>query len=171
MPRIVLLTILAAAGCAGARPKPRAAVLPPPAAHADDVAAIRAVRDASNAAIARWDAAGAVASMLPTYRVLPAGALASLSRDSTGESLARQFADTAMLGYVRTPVAIEVSATGPTAGESGRWVRRRRRADGTQETAGSYYAAWRRTPEGWRLQAETFVALSCTGSALCPTAR
>ena len=29
----------------------------------------------------------------------------------------------------------------------------------------------RRTPEGWRLQAETFVALSCTGSAQCPTAR
>lgn len=171
MRRIAILSVLAAAGCAGPRPPSGATIAPSADAHPDDAAAIRAARHASNAAIARRDADAVVASMLPTYRVLPAGAPASLSRDSTREALARQFADSAVLGYVRTPVSIDVSGVGPTAGEYGRWVGRWRRADGTQETAGTYYAAWRRTPDGWRLQAETFVALSCTGSAQCPAAR
>ena len=168
MRRIVGVGVLAAVGCAAPRPQVAAAVGGGAAA---DVAEIRATRAASNAAIARRDAAATTASMLPTYRVLPAGAPTTLSRDSTYESLARQFADTAMLGYVRTPITIAVSATGPTAGEFGRWVGRRRRSDGIQETTGAYYAAWRRAAEGWRLQAETFVALSCTGSAQCPAAR
>ena len=167
MRRLLTLSVLAAAGCAGSRQASVAPAASPPA----DVAAIRAARAASNAAIARRDAAGFVAGMLPTYRVLPAGALVQLSRDSTYATLARQFADTAMLGYVRTPITIAVSATGPTAAEHGRWVGRRRRPDGIQETVGSYFAAWQRTPEGWRLTAETFVALSCTGSAQCPVAR
>jgi ketosteroid isomerase-like protein len=168
MRRIVILSVLAAAGCAGSR---RASVGGPTATRSADVAEIRATRAASNAALARRDAAGFVASMLPSYHVLPAGTLVQLSRDSTHASLARQFADTAMLGYVRTPITIDVSATGPTAAEHGRWVGRRRRTDGIQETAGTYYAAWRRTSEGWRLHAETFVALSCVGSAQCPGAR
>jgi ketosteroid isomerase-like protein len=136
-----------------------------------DVTAIRAQRAASNAAIARRDAAGTVANAVPTYQVLPAGALVLSSRDSMYATLSRQFADTAMLGYVRTPITIEVSATGATAAEYGRWVGRRRRSDGMQETTGTYFAAWRRTPEGWRLQAETFVALSCVGSSQCPAVR
>jgi ketosteroid isomerase-like protein len=167
MRRIIALSVLAAAGCAGSRQ----ASVGPAATPSADVAAIQAVRTASNAAIARRDAAGFVAGMLPTYHVLPAGALVQLSRDSTYATLARQFADTAMLGYVRTPITIDVSATGPTAAEYGRWVGRRRLPDGIQETVGSYYAAWQRTPEGWRLAAETFVALSCTGSTRCPGAR
>jgi ketosteroid isomerase-like protein len=170
--RIILaLGGLAAAGCAGPRPEVGTAAVAPSTAHAADVAEIRATRVASNAAIGRRDVAAVVASMLPAYSVLPAGAPASLSRDSLSAAIARQFEDSAVLGYVRTPMAIEVSATGPTAAEVGRWVGRRRRQDGVQETAGSYYAAWRRTPEGWRLQAETFVALSCTGSAQCPAPR
>lgn len=165
MRRLLALGVIAAAACASA------ASVPSEGTHAGDVAEIRAVRAASNAAIARRDASATVANMLPTYRVLPAGAPATISRDSTAATLERQFSDTAMLGYVRTPVSIEVSATGPTAAELGRWVGRRRRTDGIQETTGSYYAAWRRTPDGWRLQAETFVALACTGSAQCPPAR
>lgn len=111
MRRIVILSVLAAAGCAGPRPTPESAIVPRAEPHEADVAEIRAVRAASNAAIARRDAAGALAGTLLTYRSLPAGALASYSRDSTYESLARQFADTVALGYVRTPVVIEVSGT------------------------------------------------------------
>ena len=125
-----LLCISAAIACAVPRPESVAAT---PAA---DVAAIRAMRAASNAAIARRDAAATVASTLPGHRVLSAGAPATVSRDSMYASLERQFADTAMLGYVRMPTTIEVSTTGPTAAEIGRWVGRRRRPDGIQDTAG-----------------------------------
>jgi hypothetical protein len=163
--RRIVLCVLAAGACAVPRPEAGAR------APAADVAEIRATRAASNAAIARRDASGTVASMLPTYEGLPAGARALSPRDSVRARLARQFADTAMLGYVRTPVTVEVSRMDATAAEYGRWVGRWRNADGVEEIAGTYFAAWRRTPEGWRLQAETFVALSCTGSAQCPAAR
>ena len=168
---MLALCVLAAGGCAGPRPDVGATAVAPATAHAADVAEIRATRAASNAAIARRDAAATVASMLPAYYVLPSGAPAPLTRDSAYALFERQFADSARLGYVRTPITIEVSATDPTAAEFGRYVGRRRRADGIQETAGSYYAVWRHVPEGWRLQAETFVALTCTGSAPCLTQR
>ncbi len=135
---------------------------------AADVALIRAERERSNAAIARRDVAGTVADMLPDYRGTWALSVAHRSRDSVSAALARQYADTGMLGYVRTPTTIEVSATGPAAAEYGRWVGRRRRSDGIQETSGSYYATWQRTPDGWRINSEAFVALACKGSASCP---
>lgn len=167
----VVLSLLAIAGCSAARPHSDALAVTSTVSPSAEVTAIRAERSASNAAIARRDAAGTVASMMPSYYALPAGGAGAMPRDSTFAVLSRQFADTGMLGYVRTPTSIEVSATGPTAAEYGRWVGRRRRADGIQETSGPYFAAWRKTPDGWRLQMETFVALSCAGSAQCPVAR
>ena len=171
MRRLIVLSALLTAGCAVPRPEVGGAPVPAATSATADEAAIRAVRTASNAAIARRDAAAVIASMLPTYFNLAAGALESRSRDSTYAGFARQFADTAMLGYVRTPVSIEVSPIYPTAGELGHWVGRWRRSDGIRQVTGTYYAAWRLTPEGWRLQTESFVALSCTGSAQCPAAR
>ena len=129
------------------------------------------MRAASNAAIARRDAAGVVASMLPTFSGLWAGAVTQLSRDSTYDALKRQFADTAFGGYVRTPTSIDIGARGLAAAEYGRWVGRRRRPDGIQEFGGSYYAVWQRASEGWRLNDEAFVMLFCTGSASCPSRR
>lgn len=132
------------------------------------VAEIRAMRAASNAAIARRDVAGSLAAMLPGYRGTWAQSTAHRSVDSVFAALTRQYADSNMLGYVRTPVSIDISTTGPAAAEYGNWVGRWRRADGIQETTGSYYATWQRTPEGWRLNSEAFVSLACTGSARCP---
>lgn len=137
--------------------------------HATAIAEIRAMRNASNAAIARRDIAGSMAAMLPGYRGTWAQSVAHRSVDSVSAALTRQYADSSMLGYVRTPTLIEISTTGPAAAESGHWVGRWRRADGIQETTGSYYATWQRTPVGWRLNSETFVSLACTGSARCPT--
>jgi ketosteroid isomerase-like protein len=171
MHRSLISGLLLVASCATTQPNASANITSPASGQSADVAAIRAERTASNTAIARRDAAGTVAHAVPTYQVLPAGALVLSSRDSMYATLARQFADTAMLGYVRTPITVEVSATGPTAAEYGRWVGRRRRPDGVQETSGTYFAAWRRTPDGWRMQAETFVSLSCVGSSQCPVAR
>lgn len=83
---------------------------------------IQAERAANNAAIARRDAAGSVANMLPGYRGTWAQSVVHRSRDSVFAALTRQYADSAMLGYVRTPTAVEVSTTGPAAAEYGRWV-------------------------------------------------
>jgi len=140
-----------------------------PLVDAPAVIAIRAERAASNAAIARRDAKGSVANMLDGYRGTWAQSLPHRPRDSVYAVLLRQYADTAMLGYVRTPTVIEVSATGPAAAEYGHWVGRRRRPDGVQELSGTYFATWHHTADGWRLNSEAFVALACQGSASCPT--
>src|SRR3954468_23876111 len=97
MRRSVALSVFLTPACAAPRPSADPAATTPTAASASaqpaDVAAIRAVRAASNAAIARRDAAATAASMMPAYSVLPAGAPAQLSRDSTQATLQRQFAD------------------------------------------------------------------------------
>lgn len=136
---------------------------------AADIALIREMRAKSNEAIARRDVAGTLAIMSPNYIGTPALSVVHRSRDSVAASFVRQYADTTRLGYVRSPITIQVSETGPAAAEYGHWVGRRRMADGVQELAGSYYATWQRTPEGWRLNSEAFVALSCKGSASCPS--
>ncbi len=171
MRRFIALVVFTAAGCAGPGHAFHTAAVSPAPMHSADVAEIEVIRAVSNAAIARRDAAGVVASMLPTFSGLWAGRVTQLSRDSTDAELNRQFADTAFGGYVRTPNSIDISATGLAAAEYGRWVGRRRRADGISEFGGSYYAVWQWAPEGWRLNDEAFVMLFCTGSASCPSRR
>lgn len=120
----------------------------------DDAAAkIRAERAASNAAIARRDAKGTIANMLSGYRGTWAQSQMHSSREAVYAALKQQYADPAMLGYVRTPMVIEVSAIGAVASEYGRWVGRHRTADGVQELSGTYYATWHRTAGGWRIEA------------------
>lgn len=164
-----VLGLCALAGCASLPRVP--AARPPAQSYQAEIAQILAERAASNAAIARRDAAGHVANMLPGYRGTWARSLQHRSRDSVFAGLARQLVDTAMLGYVRTPGVIELSEDGTAAAEYGRWVGRWRRPDGVQLTSGSYYATWQRTAEGWRLNSEAFVAIECTGSSRCPLAR
>lgn len=162
----LLLACCALGACVGTQPAPVAA---PSESSASAMTEIRAERAASNAAIARRDAKGSVANMLEGYRGTWAQSLSHRSRDSVHAALVRQYSDTAMLGYVRTPTVIQVSTTGPAAAEYGRWVGRRRRPDGVQELAGTYFATWHHTREGWRINAEAFVALECKGSTSCPT--
>ena len=171
MRRFIALIVFTATGCAGPRQSPHTAAVSSGLTQSTDIAEITAMRAASNAAIARRDAQGVVASMLPTFSGLWAGAVTHASRDSAYESFRSQFADTARLGYVRTPTSIDISATGLSAAEYGRWVGRRRRPDGVSEFGGSYYAVCQRAPEGWRLNDEAFVMLFCTGSASCPSRR
>ena len=162
----LLLPCCALGACIGTNPVPIAATGQSSASAMTDISAERA---ASNAAIARRDARGSVANMLEGYRGTWAQSLSHLSRDSVYAALVRQYADTARLGYIRTPTVIQVSATGPAAAEYGRWVGRRHRPDGVQEISGTYFATWHHTPEGWRINSEAFVALECKGSSSCPT--
>jgi ketosteroid isomerase-like protein len=135
-------------------------------------AEVRAERARSNAAIARHDAAGAVADMLPDVHVTGGNGGHLAGRDAVLAAFTRQFADSAFVVYVRTTEGVDVSATAPLAAERGRWVGRWRRDDGVQELGGRYLAMWRRdttagAAHGWRLQSELYVTLGCTGSARC----
>lgn len=115
--------------------------------------AIRAIRAASNAAIAARDADLVVACMLFDATVSVARGPILHGREASRVAFAEQFADRAFLGYVREPTDIVVDA-GTRATERGRWTGRWRHGATEQVMRGTYVAEWRHTELGWFIQSE-----------------
>ena len=118
---------------------------------------IRAVRAASNAAIAARDADRVVACMLSEVTVSVARGPVLHGREASLIAFAEQFADRAFLGYVREPTDIVVDA-GTRATERGRWTGRWRHSNTEQVMRGTYVAEWRHTELGWFIQSEVFTS-------------
>ena len=119
--------------------------------------AIRAVRAASNAAIAARDSERAVACMLEDVTVSVARGPVLHGRDASRIAFAEQFADRAFVGYVREATDIVVDA-GTRATERGRWTGRWRPGNTEQVMRGTYEAAWRHTELGWFIESEVFTS-------------
>ena len=98
---------------------------------ATDVAAIRAARARSNAAIAMHQFDDMRPLLLPDY-VLLAGSLGkAMDVEEAGRRLAIAFAEPGFVTYVRTPRRIVRAASGKRASETGTWIGTWRKADGT----------------------------------------
>jgi ketosteroid isomerase-like protein len=132
-----------------------------------DKSAILSARAQSNRAIMDRDLTGFGQTMLPDIEVTRGSGSHVTGRDSVLASVAGQFNDPDFLGYVRQTDSIQVSAMGPLAAEHGHWTGRFRRPDGIQIITGAYLSMWRKTGEGWKIQSELFVSLSCSGSTAC----
>lgn len=118
--------------------------------------AIRAARDASNAAIAARDADGVVMIMLPEVTVSVAHGPVLTGRDASRRAFAEQFADPAFRGYVREAIAIEIQDPPTRALERGRWTGRWRHGVREQVMRGHYHAMWQHTDVGWLIRSEVF---------------
>ena len=152
--------------------------------------AIRAVRAASNAAIAARDADRVVACMLDDVTVSVAHGPVLQGREASRAAFAAQFGDRAFVGYVREATdividavpmratevratevratevrATEVRATEVRATERGRWTGRWRHGTTEQVMRGTYEARWRHTEFGWFIESEVFTT-SQNASAL-----
>lgn len=136
-------------------------------AASDDEAAIRTARARSNEAIAAHDVPGIVRYWLPDVHIVTSTSAQATGRDANGDRMAQQFARRPDTVYVRTPAAVEVLTPWAVASERGSWTGRWTEPDGIVDIAGTYLAQWRRTSDGWRIQAELFVPTRCTGSAYC----
>jgi ketosteroid isomerase-like protein len=133
----------------------------------DAAGEIRAVRERSNAAIARHDLAALRETWVEDVQITSGlGSAANGSRE-VEERIAAAFADPTFDRWVRTPETFELAADGDRAAEIGTWMGRWNKADGTMVRRGRYLAHWVLLPQGWRIRAELFVALSCEGSAEC----
>lgn len=137
------------------------------ASEATDVASVRAVRASSNAAIAAHDIEAFTATLLPDVVVTAGNGGVLVGRDSVRASIARAFADSTFVDYVRTTDRVDVSAFKPLAAEHGHWTGHWRTANGNEEITGTYLAMWRRTDAGWRVRSEIFVSLACRGPRMC----
>jgi ketosteroid isomerase-like protein len=128
---------------------------------------IRAARAASNDAIARHDAQAIVSFLDSEYQITTS--VGQMFQGTEGEvsTWNRLFAERQDVVYVRTPDNVEISLDYPLASESGRWVGTWTSTEGPVRTGGDYQAMWRKTPHGWKIRAELFVALYCKGDG-CP---
>lgn len=122
-------------------------------------AAIRRLREQSNAAIARHDAGPARAILHDDARIIGSNGDLFDGAAAMARAFEERFADPDFVTYVRSPVSIEMD--GVTAAETGRWIGRWKHG----EISGSYLARWRREPAGWRIVAELFIPLGRTSAA------
>jgi len=150
------------------------AILAEPAVFAaeDPIAAVRALRAESNAAIAAHDSARLGKIFDDDYSGIEgtSGAL-----DSGGQATAESYGDTefkdpTFVQYRRDPSLIQSADSGKRIAESGRWEGIWHKPDGVMRKTGVYLARWVPLGATWRLKSELFVTLSCTGSVSCKDA-
>ena len=119
-------------------------------------AAIRAKRKLTNRLIAAHDALRLRPHLTDDMLLIVGDGGLIQGADAVVSAFASQFADTALIGYVRTTDTVEVAADGRRAAETGRWVGRWK---GGAEMSGVYMAAWRESRGQWLLERELYVTL------------
>lgn len=140
-----------------------------PPAGRSAVQSIRALREQSNAAIARHDTAGIAATLAPRVVVFTSTSAMTIGRDENARMFAGQFAVRPDVGYRRTPSDVRVFEAWRMASEQGRWVGRWTDADGPVRIEGIYFAKWRQLDGQWLIESETYVPERCTGGRYCRT--
>jgi ketosteroid isomerase-like protein len=138
-----------------------------PAQRSDAVQAIREARARSNAAIARHDTAAIAREWMPDVHVVSSTSTQTAGAAMNARRMAETFARRPDTKWVRTPDRVEVFEAWDVASERGAWVGTWTEPDGAVRISGTYQAQWRRVDGTWRIQAEVFVPLRCTGSAYC----
>jgi ketosteroid isomerase-like protein len=138
-----------------------------PAQHGDAAQAIREARARSNAAIARHDTAAIAREWMPDVHVVSSTGTQTAGAALNARRMTETFARRPDTKWVRTPDRVEVFEAWDVASEHGAWVGTWTEPDGAVRISGTYQAQWRRVDGAWRIQAEVFVPLRCTGSAYC----
>lgn len=133
----------------------------------DPVEEIRAARARSNAAIARHDTAAIAREWMPDVHVVSSTSAQAAGADANASRMAETFARRPDTKWVRTAEDVDVFDAWDVASERGTWVGTWTEPDGAVRISGTYQAQWRRVGGAWRIQAEVFVPLRCSGSAYC----
>lgn len=134
------------------------------------VAEVIAARDAFNKAIAEGDIEG-ISSALNENVILVTGTDSDiyLGRDAQTSLWQSDLDQASRLVCKRTPNSVNSSELYQIAHEIGSW-RCHALNDQTNDVTRHYAAKWRRTDGTWRLEAETYTTLQCTGT-FCPNNR
>ena len=150
------------AGCASHSPSAPSLVINSTAS-----VAIAAARARSNAAIAAHDTAAIRHEWMPDIHVVASTGTQNAGADANVRSMQAQFTRRPDTKWVRTPTRITPFEAWDVAAEEGQWVGTWTDPDGPVRIIGTYMAQWRFTENRWRIQAEVFVPLSCSGGAYC----
>jgi ketosteroid isomerase-like protein len=129
-----------------------------------DIDAIKALRAASNQAIARHDIDDVISFLNEDFVITVSTGFIVHSRDAMAEDFTQHFAEYPDVVYVRTPSDVTISEAYPLAIENGTWVGTRTDKNGPLENGGQYTASWKKVDGVWKIQSELFVGLYCNGA-------
>jgi ketosteroid isomerase-like protein len=121
---------------------------------ANDIATIKAARNASNMAIAKHDIDGISKYWLPDFVQTIGRGISSTGKDTIVAGWKALFKENKTVSYTRTPSEITIADNGIMAWETGKWT-----AKNSYSKGGNYSAMWRKINGTWMLQAELFVSL------------
>lgn len=127
---------------------------------------ICANRNLSNIAIAQKDTVALAKYWTEDYHMVSSRNFEVAGLKKNRHQFAQEFTKKEVL-YVRTPKKIEINSSWNMAAESGEWTGQWLEPDGMVKLAGSYYAKWHKISGEWKIRAEIFTPVSCTGSGFC----
>jgi len=122
--------------------------------HSNDIATIKANRDASNNAIAKHDVNGIAKFWMDDFVQVIGCGVYQTGKDSIAASWKDLFDNNPDIAYTRTPEEVTISDNDTMAWERGKWI-----AVHSYSKGGSYAAMWIRRNGNWMLKAELFVSL------------
>jgi len=138
-------------------------------AQRSDEQQIREARLLHNRALADHDTVAISSFHTSDYHVISSRNFTIQGRDQNSYFLSREFKEKKGVVYVRASKSIEVFPEWSMAGENGVWSGQWQEADGLVKLSGTYYAKWHKINGQWKIRAEIFTPLRCSGSKFCNT--
>lgn len=128
---------------------------------------IRATRQEFNNAIALHDTTHIAAFFTEDYTIVTALNFEIKGIEGARTALDTEFRTKKEVIYVRTPTDIQIFEAWNMASETGQWTGQWEEADGLVKLSGTYYAKWHKVNGSWKIRAEVFTPLTCSGSTFC----
>jgi ketosteroid isomerase-like protein len=119
-----------------------------------DVALIKSLRAASNAALAKHDVNKMAEYWLDNLVLVRGNATQLTGKDTIVGAWKKLFRENPKVLYIRTPSQVVISNNDTLAWETGVW-----KAVNSYSGGGNYSAMWKRSGTGWKIMAELFVSL------------
>lgn len=128
---------------------------------------IREARNLSNLAIANHDTIAIANYWTKDFHVISSRNFEVTGLEANRQIFLHDFKTKRDVVYVRTPVQIQIFSDWNMASETGTWAGQWQESDGMLKLSGTYYAKWHKMDGTWKIRAEIFTPLTCSGSAFC----
>jgi ketosteroid isomerase-like protein len=139
----------------------------PKSATSPDEIQIREARNQSNLAIANHDSVTITNYWTDDFHIISSRNFEVAGREANRQIFALDFKTKKDVIYVRTAEQIELFLDWDMASETGTWTGQWQELDGLVKLSGTYYAKWHKVEGVWKIRAEIFTPLSCSGSSFC----
>lgn len=133
----------------------------------DDERQIRETRKLSNKAIAAHDSMAVAAYWTEDFFIISSRNSQVSGREANRQLFVGDFKAKKDVIYVRSPRQVDVFTTWNMASEIGTWTGQWQEPDGMLKLTGTYYAKWHKIAGVWKIRAEIYTPLTCSGSSFC----